>query len=110
MFFSRKQNFENITVNQLEEELKNKELVVLDVRTPEETKGPLGKIESSINIPVDILNRKIQDLEKYKTQKIAIICQSGARSAVAAGLLKDAGYNVVNVLGGMIQYKVNRMR
>jgi len=93
-----------ITMEQFKEKLKNdKELIVLDVRTPEEVAA--GKIENSINIPVQVLEQRINELKPYKSKEIIVICRTQNRSAVAVDILKQQGYNAKNVLGGMIEYQ-----
>ncbi|MEI7812165.1 MAG: rhodanese-like domain-containing protein [Ignavibacteria bacterium] len=94
-----------MTVSELKDAQKNdKSLVILDVRTPQELKGPLGQIDGVINIPVQELESRIKELEKYKDKNIAVICRSGNRSAVAQKILKEHGYKSRNVSGGMIEY------
>jgi rhodanese-related sulfurtransferase len=93
------------TMEQFKEKLKNdKELIVLDVRTPQELAGPLGAIVNAINIPVQELESRIAELEKYKDKEIAVICRTQNRSAVAADILRTNGYNVKYVLGGMTAF------
>ena len=93
----------SITMEQFKEKLKNdKELIVLDVRTPEEVAA--GKIENSINTPVQVLEQRINELKPYKSKEIIVICRTQNRSAVAVDILKQSGYNAKNVLGGMTEY------
>lgn len=93
----------SITMEQFKEKLKNdKNLIVLDVRTPEEVAA--GKIENSINIPVQVLEQRINELNPYKSKEILVICRTQNRSAVAVDILKQQGYNAKNVLGGMNEY------
>jgi rhodanese-related sulfurtransferase len=96
----------DITVEQLKEKMKSdSSLVVLDVRTPEELKGPLGKIDGAVNIPVDQLEERIAEVEKLKGKDIAVICRSGHRSKRAQGILDKHGIKTMNVLGGMTGYR-----
>lgn len=75
--------------------------LVVDVRTANEFSG--GHIEGAINIPYDVIDRKLGDHAKDKL--IIVYCHSGARSASAKRALKQAGYtNVIN--GGSL----HRMR
>ena len=91
------------TMEQFKEKLKNdKELIVLDVRTPEEVAG--GKIENAINIPVQVLEQRINELDKYKDKEIAVICRTQNRSSAAANILVKNGYSAKYVLGGMSAY------
>jgi rhodanese-related sulfurtransferase len=93
----------SVTMQQFKEKLKNdKELIVLDVRTPEEVAA--GKIENAINIPVQVLEQRINELKPYKGKEILVICRTQNRSAVAVDILKQQGYNAKNVLGGMNEY------
>ena len=80
-------------------------LVILDVRTPAELVGPLGKIDNVINIPIQQLENRIGELEKYKDKEIAVICRSGNRSNTGTKILREKGFNAKNVLGGMIEYR-----
>jgi sulfur dioxygenase len=97
----------NITVNDLKKQMKeNPDLVILDVRTPEELKGPLGKIDGVINIPVQELGKRVDELDKYKGKEIAVICRTGHRSAKGTRILLDHGFTKVeNVEGGMTAFR-----
>jgi len=83
----------------------NKPIVVLDVRTPEELAGPLGKIDQAINIPIQNLEQRINELKSYKDKEIIVICRTQNRSAVAVNILKNNGYKAKNVLGGMVEFR-----
>lgn len=94
-----------MTVAELKKEMKNDpSLVILDVRTPGELESPLGKIEGVVNIPVQVLESRIGELNNYKGKKIAIICRSGNRSGAAIEILKKHGIQSRNVKGGMLEY------
>lgn len=80
-------------------------LVILDVRTPQELFGQLGKIDNVINIPVQELEGRVKELENFKEREIAVICRSGNRSNTATQILRKYGFNAKNVLGGMIEYR-----
>jgi len=96
----------SISVEKFKKELKNnKDLIVLDVRTPQELSGSLGKIEGSINIPVQDLEKRIEELAGYKNKEIAVICRSGNRSVKGTEILTKNGFNAKNVLGGMKSFK-----
>jgi len=82
-------------------------LIILDVRTPEELRGSLGKIDEVINIPIQQLEDRIHELDKFKDKEIAVICRSGNRSKTGTAILNANGFNAKNVLGGMIEYRNN---
>jgi len=78
-------------------------VVVLDVRTPEEFTGPLGHLKGAELLPVQELPQRVGELQKYRDKKILVICRSGGRSSRATRFLADKGFNVINVEGGMIR-------
>lgn len=96
----------SLTMEKFKEELKNnKQLIVLDVRTPQELTGPLGKIDGIINIPVQELEQRIGELKDYKDNEIAVICRSGNRSRTGTEILLKNGFKAKNVLGGMKEFR-----
>lgn len=99
------QNNENsITTAELRELLGKKEIQLVDVRTPEEIEN--GFIESAIFINYfndNFLNEANNKIDKSKP--VYLYCRSGNRSRKALELLKDKGFNVINVLGGYNQWK-----
>jgi len=74
--------------------------LVLDVRTPAEFHQ--GHVEGSVLIPLDELNRRMQEVPADR--EILVICRSGARSGVATAQLRSAGYNAFNISGGLISW------
>ena len=99
-------NTNSITVKELKEKLNSdKELVLIDVRTPEELTGPLGKIDQAINIPLNELASRINELQKYKDDDIVVICRTQNRSASAADYLNQNGFKSKYVLGGMTAFR-----
>ena len=96
----------SITMKDFKERLaNNKNLVILDVRTPEELAGPLGKIDNVINIPIQNLTQRIDELKAYKENEILVICRTQNRSAFAVNILQSKGYKAKNVLGGMMEFR-----
>ena len=96
----------SITMKEFKERLAtDKNLVILDVRTPEELAGPLGKIDNAINIPIQNLEQRIDELKSYKDKEILVICRTQNRSAVAVNILQTKGYKAKNVLGGMTEFR-----
>ncbi len=80
--------------------IKNIDPFILDVRTKGEYLE--GHLENSYLLPVQILEREIGLIEKYKDQDILIYCRSGNRSTVASKILLDAGFtNVYNLRYGI---------
>ncbi|CAE6937720.1 NAD(FAD)-dependent dehydrogenases [Vibrio sp. B1FIG11] len=76
--------------------------VLLDVRNPGELES-VGFIEGAINIPVDQLRQRMNELPKDK--EIVIFCQVGLRGNVAYRQLVNSGFKARNLLGGYRTYK-----
>jgi len=90
--------------------LNEKNIVFLDVRTPAEFNGiaedKFGAIKNAINIPVQELETRIKELEKYKDKEIIVYCSHSHRSPRASYMLTQNGFkNVTNMLGGMSVWK-----
>lgn len=73
--------------------LLEKQALIIDVRTPEEYKQ--GHITESVNIPLNQLPNKINEL-KRKGKPIITCCRSGARSGMAANQLNKSGVEAEN--------------
>lgn len=98
-------DIKEISAADLKAEMKmDTSLVVLDVRHQEELTGEYGHIAGVVNIPVEELEQRITELDKYKNNRIAVICRSGNRSKRATVILTDHGFNAVSVIGGMKAY------
>lgn len=97
--FLKRDNSQVIHVNDLDRLLGKIELI--DIREPYEYKS--GSIHTAKNIPMGNL---LDNPEKYlmKNKTYYIICQSGGRSGRATKILKQQGYQVVNVAGGVGSY------
>lgn len=77
----------------------NKPLIV-DVRTPDEFSG--GAYPGAVNIPVDQLPSRINELGSY-SREIILYCASGARSAYGQRMLQQLGFKNVKNGGGIMQ-------
>jgi thioredoxin len=77
---------------------------ILDVRSAEEFQN--GHIEGAVNADINSpsFQQTASTLEKEKT--VFVYCLSGARSASAAGQLKEMGFTkIVNLTGGMLAWQ-----
>ncbi|MGL6260090.1 FAD-dependent oxidoreductase [Vibrio sp. WXL210] len=79
--------------------------VLLDVRNPNELES-VGFIEGAINIPVDQLRQRLNELPKDK--EIIIYCQVGLRGNVAYRQLVNNGFKARNLIGGYRTYQSAR--
>lgn len=87
------------------EALDREKSIVLDVRSSFEYKK-LGHIDGALNIPIDSLREKLDELPKDKD--IYVYCQVGLRAYVACRILSQLGYHVKNLSGGYKTYKAAR--
>ncbi len=91
-----------IDIAELNKRLDAGETRVLDVRTAKEFVGEQGHIEGALNIAVEELPERIDELSDYIEHPIAIICRTDRRSAKAALLLAEHGFHDVHVVRGGI--------
>jgi len=81
--------------------LDREEYFMLDVRTPIEYEG--GHIDGAINIPVDELRQRIEEVPKDK--KVVAYCKVGLRGYIACRILSQNGIRCYNLSGGYDLYK-----
>lgn len=74
--------------------------LLLDVRNDDEWVE--GHAPAALLMPLPVLGDRHTELPTDR--RIAVICRSGARSARATEALVGAGYDAVNVAGGMIAW------
>jgi len=82
--------------------LDSNQVVVLDVRTPEQYRGPEGHIGGALNAPFDNIERQLPELLPYQNQTVLVYGETSNDGSLAAKLLTVAGFrNVVQITGGM---------
>lgn len=80
------------------------DFILLDVRTPQEVAR--GKIEGSVNIPVDRVPEEVENVIPDKSKIIYVYCLSGSRSATAVEAMLNLGYkNVFSMTSGMFSWR-----
>jgi rhodanese-related sulfurtransferase len=90
-------NVPEITVEQLDKDLREARFLVLDVREAWEYHA--GHVPGAIHVPLGELGRRARDLPTDRP--IAVICQSGNRSLSGVAHLTNAGFDgAVSVAGG----------
>lgn len=106
-----KQQIENLTPQQVKEELSTENAVLFDVRESEELTQN-GKIAGSVHAPRGMLEFYADPSLPYhkpefnKDKRIILHCASGGRSALAAKTLNEMGYqNVAHLDGGIKAWK-----
>ena len=71
--------------------------LVLDVREPEEWSA--GHVPDAAWIPMTAIPARYRELPT--DQAIVVVCRSGSRSGRVAEALRGAGYDAVNLAGGL---------
>lgn len=91
-----------LTAKEVEALIKeSKPLNLIDVREVDEVVA--GKIPGAINIPLGLLEFRMHELDK--TKEYIMVCRSGGRSGNASQFLEGQGFNVINMTGGMLDWK-----
>ena len=77
------------------DDYRERDFMLLDIRTTSEF--ALGAIPDSVNIPIDELRERIDEVTRHD---ILAICQVGIRGHSASLLLNELGFNALNLDGG----------
>lgn len=96
-------DFTSLSVTEFASAIKNDSVVVVDVRTPAEYKS--GYIEKALNIDVKGADFQAEAAKLDKNKKIAVYCRSGKRSKMAANMMADMGYKVIELNSGMMGWQ-----
>ncbi len=106
-----KQQIENLTPDQVHEEISNGKAILIDIRESEEL-NQNGKIGGSVHAPRGMLEFYADSSLPYhrpefdKNKRLILHCASGGRSALATATLKQMGYNnVAHLDGGLKAWK-----
>jgi len=78
--------------------INRKDAVMLDVREPAEFSS--GHAPNAKNVPLGQLDKRLGEIEKFKSRPVVVTCQTGSRSHAATSALKKAGFGKVVVLSG----------
>lgn len=97
-----------MSVQEYKTAIEKQEAQILDVRTAVEFQSGHLKnaLQANWNDHVEFENRT-QHLDKSKI--VYIYCQAGGRSAAAGAYLVEKGYQVINLEGGMSNWKMNSL-
>lgn len=97
-------DFKVVDVEKYEQAIKQKDVQLVDVRTPEEFKE--GHIKGATNIDF-FSDDFLTQFDAYdKNEPLYLYCRSGNRSAKASKKLSEAGFkNIVDLEGGYKAWK-----
>jgi rhodanese-related sulfurtransferase len=92
--------YPTITVQDLAGRIGDDDLLLVDVREPDEYRN--GFVPGAVNIPMSVLPVRVHELPKDR--EVHIICQSGGRSMQVTMWLQRQGYRPVNIHGGTLTW------
>ena len=82
----------------------NKNVFLLDVRTPDEFRQ--GRLQGAVLIPINEVERRIGEIPRNRP--IVVYCAVGSRSGLVAGFLSRKGYReVYNISDGIVAWYRN---
>jgi hydroxyacylglutathione hydrolase len=90
------QTIPTLTLDQVVKQVGQNDVTVLDVRTDDEWKT--GHVPGSMNIPVGSLEERLAEIRRDRP--VIAHCQTGARAAIAASLLRAKGFSDVRWFPG----------
>lgn len=98
---------DNITGREAEKMINDdkhdKDLIILDVREPKDFNN--GHLLNAINIPIEDIDKRRDELRNYKSKDIIVYCNTGRKSAEVAEKLVEHGFtDVTNIVDGVSEY------
>ena len=104
LFYSSAQaNVPTISSDEAREYLTDSNYQFIDVRTDNEYGS--GHIPNSMHIPLHQIQDRMSEIDSLKNKNIIAYCRSGARSSKATKILVEAGFDVLNLSGGVLSWK-----
>lgn len=97
-----KANFRSVDAEQFACEIEREEVQLVDVRTAEEFAE--GHIPGAVNMDVNGVAFDAQIATLDTDRPVALYCRSGRRSKVAAEKVAKAGFEVVELDGGILSW------
>ena len=102
VFFEGKKGGEAINHHQVSRLLNSDAAVLVDVRDGADFKA--GHITGALSIPHSSLATRLSELDKFKDKQLILADKMGQHAGHAGKVLRDAGFNVVRLQGGMSQW------
>ena len=103
--FTKAFAYTDVSAEEFAKLMKEKDVVVLDVRTPDEYFKD-GHIKGANLIPVQLFQYIFLGGKGFKGKKVLVYCRSGNRSVTASKMLEQMGLkHVYNLKGGILEWK-----
>lgn len=93
---------DSISVHQLTQQVNQASALVLDLREPKEFRE--GHVVDALNIPYAKLAERMNELDKARP--LVLVDKMGQHSAAAGRTLKQAGFQVSRLQGGMSEWTI----
>ncbi|GEK57561.1 hypothetical protein CHL76_00525 [Marinococcus halophilus] len=93
------------TPKQVEERRRHNDVQILDVRYQDE--WDQSHVPDAVHVSLQQLPNRTDELSTEQT--VAVHCASGKRSAIAASILQNHGFDVINVEGGFMKWKKEQL-
>lgn len=95
--------FKEVKPNEAVRLINQEDALVLDVREDKAFRD--GHILNAVNIPLGLLESRLDEIEVYKDKPVIVYCRTGQRAAKAAALLQRQGFGSIYKLnGGMLAW------
>ena len=99
-----KSKIQEVDTQVASEKIASNQVVVLDVREPDEFEQ--GALKNVVHIPRGHLEAQVESKIVDKNSPVIVYCAGGVRSAFAAKTLQELGYsNVLSMAGGFGKWK-----
>ena len=104
LLFERSKAGKAVTPAQATNLINKEDAIVLDIRPKKE--WATGHITGARHIPLADLDRRLDELGKFKQRPVIVVCNLGQTAGTATRKLKAAGFeNPVRLSGGMTEWK-----
>ncbi|RZO82382.1 MAG: rhodanese-like domain-containing protein [Litorivicinaceae bacterium] len=82
--------------------------LILDIR--EQKEFSQGHIAGAYNLPASVFDKKLSELDRYKTHPVVVVCKMGTSAGSIAKTLKKRGFEqVVRLAGGMSEWTASSL-
>ena len=82
--------------------------LILDIR--EQKEFSQGHIAGAYNLPASVFDKKLSELDRYKTHPVVVVCKMGTSARSIAKTLKKCGFEqVVRLAGGMSEWTASSL-
>jgi len=102
IFVEGKRSGGTMSYHEVTRMLNNNLAILLDVRESKEFSG--GHIVDAVNIPYAKLGDRVDELKKHEGKTIIVVDKMGQHAGAAGRQLKEKGFNVSRLQGGMVEW------